>query len=245
MRILAGKKISKRFGGVVALNQIDFEIYSNEIVGLIGPNGAGKTTLFNIISGLYQPTSGKIYFEDNDITGLSPHKICRLGITRTFQIVKPFLNMSVLENVKVGFLFGRERIKSLIQAEKEALKIIEFLGLREKQHFLAHALTIADRKRLEIARALATKPKVLLLDEVLAGLNPTEILQAMSLIEAISKELKVTIFMVEHVIKAIVGLSNRVIVLHYGEKIAEGTVDEISNNSKVIEAYLGKELQTP
>lgn len=243
MGILVGEKISKRFGGVNALNQIDFEIYQNEIVGLIGPNGAGKTTLFNVISGMYSPNSGKIYFEGLDITGLKPHIICRLGVTRTFQIVRPFLHMSVLENVKVGFLFGRERIKSLIKAEKKAFEIVEFVGLKEKVHFPAHALTIADRKRLEIARALATKPKILLLDEVLAGLTPAEIHQAMNLIESIRNELGITIFMIEHVIKAIVGLSNRIIVLHYGEKIAEGTVNEISTHPKVIEAYLGKEVQ--
>jgi len=243
MAFLVGKKISKKFGGLTALHHIEFQIDSGEIVGLIGPNGAGKTTLFNVISGMYSPTSGEIYFEGNEITGLKPHLICRKGLTRTFQIVRPFFNMTVLENVMVGSFFGGAQIRSKAKAEEEALHILKFVGLQERIHLPAKGLTSADRKRLELAKSLATKPKMLLLDEVLAGLTPTEMSQAMALIEAIRRELGITILIVEHVMKAIIGLSDRIIVLHYGEKIAEGKAEEVAKNPTVIEAYLGEEIQ--
>lgn len=243
MAILSGKNISKKFGGLVALNHVDFEIHQGEIVGLIGPNGAGKTTLFNVISGMYPPSTGQISFDGEDITGQKSHRVCLRGLTRTFQIVRPFHQMTVLENVMVGFLYGKERIKSKGEAEKRALDVIRFAGLQEKARLPAKNLTIADRKRLEVARALATRPKMLLLDEVLAGLTPTEVSQSMILIKAIRRDLGISVFMVEHVMKAIIGLSDRIIVLHYGEKIAEGKAEEVTRNPTVIEAYLGKEVK--
>lgn len=243
MTFLVGNNISKKFGGLAALNNIDFQIDAGEIVGLIGPNGAGKTTLFNVISGIYSPTSGQIYFEGNEITGLKPHLICRKGLVRTFQIVRPFFNMTVLENVMLGSFFGGTQIKSKVKAKEEAFHIIKFMELQEKINLPAKGLTIAEQKRLELAKSLATRPKMLLLDEVLAGLNPTEMSRAMELIQSIRKDLGITVLIVEHAMKAIMGLSDRIIVLHYGEKIAEGKVDEVAKNPSVIKAYLGEKIQ--
>lgn len=240
MTLLEGKRITKRFGGLAALNDVDFYVNEGEIVGLIGANGAGKTTLFNIIDGIYPPSAGEVNFCGERITGLRPSQICKKGIGRTFQLVKPFGNLSVLTNVMIGRLFGRDGQRDLTAAKEDALKILKFVGLGEKANVPARSLTIADRKRLEVARALGTNPRLLLLDEVLAGLNPTETGEAMKLVEKIRKDMGITIFMIEHVMKALIGLSDRVIVLHYGRKIAEGTAQEIPNNPAVIEAYLGK-----
>lgn len=231
------------FGGVQALVDVDFRVEEGEIVGLIGANGAGKTTLFSVISGFHFPSSGKIHFKGENVTGLKPFRICRKGLTRTFQVVRPFKRMTVLRNVTVGKLFGKHCIREEKKAEGEALEILEFVGLEAKAHFPAGSLTMADRKRLELAKALATDPDLLLLDEVLAGLTPMETAEAMDLVRKINQQLGITIFMVEHVMKAVVGLCERILVLHYGSKIAEGTPAEIASNAQVIEAYLGEKSE--
>ena len=238
--MLEGSRVTKYFGGLAAVKNVDFIVKEREIVGLIGPNGAGKTTLFNLISGVYRPTSGKILFEGRDITKLKPYEICHLGIGRTYQIVKPFLNMTTLENVMVGVMFGKKKSISIREARAQALKWLEYVGLEEKKDMLAASLTLASRKMLEVARALATEPKLILLDEVVAGLNPAETLRAMDLIRRIRDELGITVFWVEHVMRAVMGTAERIIVLHHGEKIAEGTPKEIAADERVIEAYLGE-----
>jgi branched-chain amino acid transport system ATP-binding protein len=238
--LLKGKQISKYFGGLAAVKDVDFIIKEKEIVGLIGPNGAGKTTLFNVISGIYNPTSGKVEFNGIDISKFKPNKICNLGIGRTFQIMKPFLNITTLKNVMIGVLFGKGKSIKMKDARNKAAYFLEFVGLLDKKDYLAKSLTHADRKMLEIARALATEPKLILLDEVVAGLNPTETKQAMKLIKKIRDKLNITVFWVEHVMKAVMGVAERVIVLHHGEKIADGTPKSVAKNKEVIDAYLGE-----
>ncbi len=238
--ILEGRKVSKFFGGLAALRDVDFHIREGEILGLIGPNGAGKTTLINVITGTEQLTDGDIFFKGRSIKGLKPYEIGRLGIARTFQVVKPFKNMTVFENVLIGALFGKGGLNApFSSARKKALDVISELGLYEKRNMLSLHLTIPDQKRLELAKALAMDPEVLLLDEVMAGLNPKEIEEAMELILRINGK-GVTILVIEHVMKAIMGISKRIIVLHHGEKIADGPPEEIVSNEKVIEAYLGE-----
>ncbi len=238
--MLRGVKVTKRFGGLAALKDVDFVLKEGEILGLIGPNGAGKTTLFNIISGFYKPTSGTVEFQGTDITKLKPHEICKLGIGRTFQIVRPLSDLTVLENVVIGALFGRNKNVSQEEAKDIALQYIEFVNLYDKKDQLAKNLNLIERKQLEIARALATEPKVVLLDEPLNGLNPTEVKDACKLVRRIRDELNVTVFWIEHVMRAIMTTAERIIVLNFGEKIAEGTPGEISRDKGVIEAYLGK-----
>lgn len=238
MRILEGEEIRKNFEGLTALINVDFDVSRGEILGLIGPNGAGKTTLFNLISGSLVPSSGTIKFKGEDITGLKPHRICRKGIARTFQLVKLFGNMSVLENILLGGLFGPSTGSPRTHIKKACLELLEFVGLSEMEESLAKDLTIVNQKRLETARALATKPELLLLDEFMAGLNPTEVALAIELIKKI-RNLGVTIIMIEHVMRVIMDISDRIMVLHHGEKIAEGIPREIAANQTVIDIYLG------
>ena len=239
MQILEGKNLTKHFGGLAAVHQVDFDIHEGEVVGLIGPNGAGKTTLFNLISGSLPTTGGEIRYKGKKITGLKPDQICKRGIARTFQSAKLFAGMSVFENVLAASLFGTERTISVPDAEREAAELLEFVELSSVREMLARDLAIAHRKRLEVARALATKPDLLMFDEVMAGLNPTEVAQAMELITKI-REKGITIFMIEHVMKAIMNVCDRIIVLHHGSKIAEGTPEEIATSRTVIEVYLGE-----
>jgi branched-chain amino acid transport system ATP-binding protein len=243
--IIEGREVCKQFGGLMAVHNVSFQVNRGEIFGLIGPNGAGKTTPFRCITGVYPPTKGKILFKGQDITKLSPHQICALGITNTHQVVKPFHEMTVLDNVRVGAFFGRGWVCGEVKdATQEAKRVLDFTGLAPKAHFLARNLTLPDRKRLEVARALATRPEVLLLDEVVAGLNPTETDMMIRLIRQL-RDGGITVLMLEHVMRAVLGVSDRVVVLNFGEKITEGTPQEVSTNPRVIEAYLGKSYAAP
>ena len=239
MRILEGEGVTKYFGGLAAVSHVDFNVDQGEVVGLIGPNGAGKTTLFNLISGALVPKPGAIKFKAENITGLKPYKICKMGVARTFQSVKVFANMPVLENVLLGSLFGTSNSVSSADAAREATGLLEFVGLSAVRATPAKDLTLANQKRLEVARALATKPELLLLDELMAGLNPTEVAQAMELVTRIGDK-GITIFMIEHVMKAIMSVCDRIMVLHHGKKIAEGTPQEIATSRTVVEVYLGE-----
>jgi branched-chain amino acid transport system ATP-binding protein len=237
VQILRTEGVKKSFGGLVAVNEVDFDVEKGEIMGLIGPNGAGKTTFFNLISGAIQIDSGIISFNGAKISGRKPHQICRLGIGRTFQSAKNFPGMSVRENAAMGALFGKKG-QSRKQAEHEVDEILEFVGLARQGGHHVPDLTLAGQKRVEVARALATKPTLLMLDETMAGLNPTEVEEAMDLVKKI-RDSGITIIMIEHVMRAIMKICDRIVVLHHGAKIASGTPEEISANSAVIEVYLG------
>jgi len=239
MPFLKVEKLSKSFGGLAAIRDLDFQVNEGEIMGLIGPNGSGKTTTLNLLTGFLKPDSGTIVFRGEDVAGLPRCRACHKGIARTFQLTKAFLEFTALQNVMVGRAYGQKPAANLKVAAEEASEILDQVGLLDKAGVVARDLTLMQRKRLELARALATKPYLLLLDELMAGLNPGEAEEAMALIRRI-RDSQITLIVVEHIVKAIVGLSDRIMVLDMGEKIAEGPPEAIVCDPHVIEVYLGK-----
>ncbi len=236
MSILRVNGVTKIFGGLVAVSNVTFSVNQGEILSLIGPNGAGKTTLFNVVNGFYTPSKGEVFFKEERISHFKPHQICKLGVGRTFQVVKPLKRMTTLDNVIASAFL---RAKNKVQAEEIAMEALKFTGLHEDRNIISKGLPLGKRKRLEITRALATQPEMILMDESFAGLNPTEINDQIEIIRQIKRK-GITIMVIEHHMRVIMSISDRIVVLNYGEKIAEGTPSEIGKNPLVIEAYLGE-----
>jgi branched-chain amino acid transport system ATP-binding protein len=236
--VLTLERVTKRFGGLTAVREVSLDVRPGDLLGIIGPNGAGKTTLFNVVSGYYRPDGGRVVLDGRDVGGLPPHAICRLGLTRTFQLVKPFGNLSVIDNAMIGAL---TRLGSVAAARLEAERVVETCGLAAHAAARARALPIGLRKRLEVARALATRPRLLLLDEVMAGLNPSELAEMIELIRRLHAD-GLTLIVIEHIMAAMMRLAQRIVVLHHGEAIAEGTPREVASDRRVIDAYLGEEF---
>lgn len=239
--LLELRNLSKRFGGLAAVSDLSFSVRPREIVSLIGPNGAGKTTVFNLISGLLRPDNGQVLLRSRDLVGLKPHQIAHCGVGRTFQIMQPFRHMTVLENVLTGLLFGRARVANLKEARARARNLCDEVGIGDKVDRPSDNITVADMKRLEIARALASQPDLLLLDEVMSGLNPKETGEAMKLVLDIRDRMGVTVLLIEHVMKVVMGISDRVVVLHHGQRLAEGTCEDVAGDPRVVDAYLGEQ----
>jgi branched-chain amino acid transport system ATP-binding protein len=240
MAILQAERVTKFFGGLAAVSVVSFDLREGEILGLIGPNGSGKTTLVNVITGTLPYSDGDVFFEGRSIRGLPSYEIGRLGLSRTFQIVKPFRNLTVVQNVMVGALFGSQGgARELASARRQAEEVLGFVGLAHRANASAESLNVPERKRMELGRAVAMRPTILFLDEVMAGLNPAEIDAAVALIKRI-RDRGVTLVVIEHVMKAIRNVSDRIMVLYHGEKLTEGAPDEVLNNPEVVSAYLGR-----